>query len=329
MHATETTSHAEREFHNGAEQADGGARARILVLLAAYNGSDWIGPQIESILEQRGVDVRLAVRDDGSTDGTPAELARLARDSRVSLIPCAAATGSAAQNFLTLIRENAAEEADFVAFADQDDLWDRDKLLRACRTVAAEASAGYSSATLAVWEDGRQRLLRPSGAATSCDFLFEGAGQGCTFVLSADFYSRVRRFLTSRAELTRELHYHDWAIYALARAWGLPWSFDPRPSLKYRQHDRNDTGARGTAGGLKRRLLLIRRGWYGAQLRTIAELCSAAAGSNATIRAWRSMLFRPDGLRRRLQIAGFALRGGRRRMRDRAMLATAALAGWI
>jgi glycosyltransferase involved in cell wall biosynthesis len=49
-------------------------RPKVLVLLAAFNGSDWIVEQIESILGQEGVDLSLLIGDDGSTDGTLAKL---------------------------------------------------------------------------------------------------------------------------------------------------------------------------------------------------------------------------------------------------------------
>jgi hypothetical protein len=99
--------------------------------------------------------------------------------------------------------------------------------------------------------------------------------------------------------------------------------------MRYRQHDGNDTGARGTLNGITRRFSLVRQGWYRTQLRTIAELCKAAAPANAIIAAWYSEFLRPDGWRRRLQIARFCLTGGRRRMRDNMVAVLAALSGWI
>lgn len=305
-------------------------RPRVLVLLATYNGSRWIREQIETVLAQEGVDVQITVRDDASTDGTRLELARFVEeDDRVKVVAATAPSGSAGQNFLTLIRENPATPFDFVAFADQDDLWNPDKLIRACSTLAASASAGYSSATVALWADGRQRTLKISGAPTRTDFLFEGAGQGCTFVLTAAFYERVRSFLATQLEATRGLHYHDWLVYALARSWGLQWRFDAKPSMKYRQHPKNDTGARGTARGAVRRLSLIRQGWYRTQLHTIAKLCTVAAPTNTTLVEWHRQLARTDSWDRRLRIARFCLRGGRRRARDNLIAMFAALAGWI
>ena len=304
-------------------------RPRVLVLLAAFNGSRWIREQLESLLAQEGVDLRIVVRDDSSTDDTRWELARFAHDSRIKVVTAPAWGGSAANNFLALIAENAAGTCNFVAFSDQDDVWDRDKLARACRMLAASPSAGYSSATIAAWANGRERLVKTSGAPTSSDYLFEGAGQGCTFVLTAEFYERVRRFLATHQGLTAQLHYHDWLVYALARSWGLEWCFDPEPSMRYRQHTDNDTGAKGTLAGIARRLSLIRHGWYRNQLRAIAGLCQAAAPANPTVLAWLQHFSRPQDWRRRFQIVRFFLCGGRRRTRDNLVAVFAALCGWI
>lgn len=302
---------------------------KILVLLASYNGARWIREQLESILAQQGVDVRVVIRDDGSSDGTLQEIARFAEDGRIILAPRSDPTGSAAQNFLSLLRDNSAEGFGFVAFADQDDVWHRDKLQRAHRIMSQSPCVGYSSATIAMWPDGHRAVLRQRGAVTRADFLFEGAGQGCTFVLSSDFYESIRQFVANHRELTRDLHYHDWMVYALARAGGESWTFDPVPSVIYRQHARNDTGARSTPAGLRKRLALIRRGWYRTQLAEILELCCAAAPENRVVFRWRSIFRHPDGWMRRLRIAAFCLRHGRRRPTDNLMIAFAALAGWI
>jgi rhamnosyltransferase len=299
------------------------------VLLAAYNGAPWVADQIDSILAQEGVNVRIIVRDDGSVDETRAKIAPFLRHSPVKLTWSDKPTGSAAQNYFNLMRDNPADDFDFVALSDQDDCWNRDKLVRACDRLRREDSAGYSSATLAVWASGKSAVLTQSSRATGSDFLFGGIGQGCTFVLTGGFYARVRRFLAGNPDITRNVHYHDWALYALARTWGLRWIFDPVPSVRYRQHDRNDTGARTSATGVWKRLTLIRRGWFANQLRAIATLCAAADPVNVMISNWRSTLLARDTWSRRFEIARFCLGGGRRSLRDNAVLVTAALAGWL
>ena len=75
-------------------------RPRVLVLLAAHNGAQWIVHQIETILNQQRVDVRLVVSDDGSYDDTLAKVRQFATDPRVSIVAPPVPTGSAAQNFI-------------------------------------------------------------------------------------------------------------------------------------------------------------------------------------------------------------------------------------
>jgi len=302
----------------------------VLILLASFNGAAWIRQQLQSILAQRGVDISIAVRDDGSADATRAIVQELATSGRIRLLPTSSGTGSAGQNFFALIRENPAENFDYVAFSDQDDIWDPDKLQNACHALQADPRiALYSSAVLAVWPDGRERILRQSTSLTRCDYLFEGAGQGCTFVLSGAFYRRVRDFMVTNPEVTRDLHYHDWPIYALARTWGLYWRFDRRPTVKYRQHGGNDTGARASFGGVRKRLSLMANGWYGGEVLAVTRLCATANPSDSLVNAWRRVAARPPSLRRQLQMAWFFVRHGRRKRADRAMLIIAAILRWL
>jgi rhamnosyltransferase len=321
---------AERNRSAPPEHSSGDKRLpTVLVLLASYNGANWIRQQIESILAQEQVDVQVVVKDDGSSDSTLEAVNSLQSSGRVRLSRHSQHTGSAAQNFLALIRENPADDFEFVAFADQDDTWHCNKLHKAVASLTENEGAGYSSATTAVWPDGRSALLRQSPGITPGDYLFEGAGQGCTFVVPAAFYHQLRRFMLENPALTGSLHYHDWAIYALARTWDRRWSFDAEPSMIYRQHDGNDTGARNSLRGASKRWRLIRQGWYRSQLAVIADLCASAAPSNSTVTAWQVILKLPPGWRRRLRSARFCLRCGRRRALDRALLVISCVLGWI
>jgi rhamnosyltransferase len=304
-------------------------RSRILVLLAARNGTRWLAEQLESILNQSSVDVHIVVSDDCSTDGTPSLIERFFATGRVNLLSASAPSGSAAQNFFQLIIQCDAPDYDYVAFSDQDDIWYAHKLERACAALGEGGSVGYSSAVEAVWDDGRTRILSQKATPTASDFLFEGAGQGCTFVLTAKFYARVREFLIRHRELTRALHYHDWTTYALARSWELGWIFDPEPSMQYRQHSGNDTGARFSFGGVGKRLSLIASGWYGRHVCAIARICMEASPTMPVVNAWCAIARAPTSVIRSCRMAWFCVRGGRRRVLDRAIVVAAALAGKI
>lgn len=43
---------------------------KVCVLMSTYNGEKYVKEQIESILNQKNVELTLLIRDDGSSDGT-------------------------------------------------------------------------------------------------------------------------------------------------------------------------------------------------------------------------------------------------------------------
>jgi rhamnosyltransferase len=100
--------------------------------------------------------------------------------------------------------------------------------------------------------------------------------------------------------------------------------------MKYRQHSQNDTGARASYAGIRKRLGLIRSGWYSRQLNHIANLCSAAAPDHTVVARWLSILSAKHGVARRAQLLSFLLTtGGRRRPADNFVMGAAACVGWI
>lgn len=299
-----------------------------LVLMASFEGEQYIREQLESILSQRGVLVDIIIGDDASTDSTTTIARSLDKNGKISVIERAVRHGTAAQNFVQLIREADASQYDYVALSDQDDIWHADRLIRAIRAMSVAGAGGYSSSVTAWWPNGSEKILRQSARIRAADYLFEGAGQGCTFVLARELFEFVQHMFRSRPDLTTELIYHDWAIYALARARGFGWVFDPEPSLMYRQHATNETGARFTPAGISRRLRMIRDGRYRRQITAISRLCCEADPAQAMAKLWLG-IERYPAFRRRISCALFASRHGRRRAMDRMGTALAALCGWI
>ena len=297
--------------------------------MAACNGDEWIEQQIRTILGQNAVDVHIVISDDLSADRTLDVISVFHSTGRVSVISPELPTGSAAQNFLFLIRETDAKNYSFIAFSDQDDIWLPDKLTRACAILIERGADIYSCATTAFWINGRERLLAQAASATESDFFFEGAGQGCTYVLTKAFYDKARAFILQNGELTERLHYHDWMFYALSRSWRLKWTYDSCPMLLYRQHEKNDTGAKTTLKGIRRRLTRIRSGWYAEQVREIARVCAKAAPCDARIVSWCRIISQPRSVARWLGILKICIAGGRRRHSDYLMLFVASASGWL
>src|SRR5271166_3221992 len=97
---------------------------RVTVITPAYNVRQYIGEAIDSVLAQTFRDFEYLVVDDGSTDGTIAEiLSRVEIDPRLRLIEAQHGGPARARNIAI---EQA--EGEFIAFLDGDDRWDPDFL---------------------------------------------------------------------------------------------------------------------------------------------------------------------------------------------------------
>ncbi len=98
-------------------------RPRVAVLLAACNGQEWIEEQIFTILGQRDVELEIIIGLDISTDDTAEYCHRLqSKESRVRVLKNFG-PGSASGNFLRLLCHLDYDHYDYVALADQDDIW--------------------------------------------------------------------------------------------------------------------------------------------------------------------------------------------------------------
>lgn len=235
----------------------------VYVLLATYNGERWIREQLDSILAQTNVALKLIVRDDGSSDSTPQILEEYAQNnSNVWLLYCESLERGATENFFSLLR-NISVQQGYVALADQDDVWQEDKLSRALSQMAQSGAGGYSSNVLSIGRQGKTRLIRKDFQQTEYDYLFEGPGPGSTFVLTAAESTSLSDYLIANPELSCQVLIHDWFIYAYLRARGVRWHIDNYPGVSYRQHDSNEIGANlGFGAALKRARLILSGGGF-------------------------------------------------------------------
>lgn len=301
---------------------------RVVVLLATFNGARWLGEQLDSILNQKGVDVRIIALDDESTDGTFEQLTERAQtDARLTMLPRSGPSGSAAANFYRLILRAETDPDELVAFADQDDVWRARKLESHARILTESDVDGVSSNVTAFTGKGERSLIRKDYPQRRFDFLLESAGPGSTFLLSPRLVQLARSTLANDETLARGDTPHDWLIYAIARAHGWTWHIDAEPTVDYRQHDANVLGANVGFKPAQQRLNAMRSGTHRASAITAARAALAVAAPELrpdleTL----SELFTKRDVRSRWALAA---RAGqlRRRPRDRAVIRTAIATG--
>ena len=236
---------------------------KIAVLLASYNGVKYIKEQVDSILNQKEVDVTIFISDDLSTDKTIEYLQDIYKDFKnIVYLPSGSKFGGAGKNFFRLIRDVDFSSFDFISFVDQDDIWYEDKLIRAIKTIEDKQLDAYSSNVLAFWEDGKEMIINKSSSQARYDYLFEAAGPGCTYVLKKDLAIFLQNFICDNWEDVNKVELHDWFIYAFARENNYKWHIDEKPSMRYRQHTSNQVGANDGLKAKLKRLKKVFSSWY-------------------------------------------------------------------
>jgi rhamnosyltransferase len=216
----------------------------VAILLATFNGQRWLDDQLNSIALQTGVCVRVVASDDQSTDGTRTMLEQSRDRMKLTLLDALPQRlGNANRNFIRLICDADVGQADFIALADQDDLWTPDKLVRAVSELSRTGADAYSSDVTAFWPDGREKVLIKSKPQRRFDHCFEAPGPGCTFVIRRGAYEALRHWSRAQRSALQEIKVHDWLIYAYGRVHGWSWHIDPCTTMHYRQHPGNAIGA--------------------------------------------------------------------------------------
>lgn len=234
----------------------------ICVLMSTYNGQKYLQDQLESIFKQQNVDLSVIVRDDGSTDSTLDILQRysnrLTWHTGENLRP--------ARSFWNLMM--TAPDADYYAFADQDDVWEEHKLANACQYLEKSTKpALYFSQTQLV--DSELKPMVTRDITPKCTFeesLLENYATGCTFVFNKALMQLARKYNPSYLTM------HDYWIYRLCLVVGGDIYFDPISYVKYRQHNYNVVGlSKGWKTDLQRRYIRICKSEC-ERSRTICEL---------------------------------------------------------
>jgi len=104
---------------------------RVSVVMAAYNGEQYLKEQLDSVLCQLGNNDELIVSDDGSADGTIEIIKKYQQQYPIIQLIDGPHTG-VADNFTNAIRHSTG---DIIFICDQDDLWDENKIRIVKRVV--------------------------------------------------------------------------------------------------------------------------------------------------------------------------------------------------
>ena len=110
-------------------------RARVVVLVATYNGEKYLESQLVSLASQVNFKLDILVNDDGSSDKTLEILNKFQKGGLIKKIFHTENVGPS-EAFKNLLSQ--CEGYDYIALCDQDDIWDRDKIERSIFSLGIE-----------------------------------------------------------------------------------------------------------------------------------------------------------------------------------------------
>jgi len=207
----------------------------VSIAMTTYNGEKYIIEQLESILDQTYNNLEIIICDDISNDETVDIIKKYQKkDLRIKLYVNEKNLGFK-KNFEKAI---LLCSGDFIALADQDDVWKKTKIEKLVENIE-HYDLIHSAASL-IDENSNmisEKWLKQDDFKYSFEKLvFGNTITGCTVLfkesLSKDFFP-----------IPSGEKYHDWWLALLAsKANGI--KYIDEPLIYYRQHSRQDTGAK-------------------------------------------------------------------------------------
>jgi glycosyltransferase involved in cell wall biosynthesis len=202
----------------------------VSVVIPAYNAARWIAETIESVLAQTHPPREVIVVDDGSTDDLEAALAPYL-DAIVLVRQDNAGCGFAFNRGIDVAG------GDYVALCPADDLWVPEKLAWQVETLREhpDVDVSFTAAVNFGRVDGPAPVPAASGVLDNGEFRREMFAANRipdpSVLLRRSLHSRLGGYVAEIGE--------DYEFWFRAFAAGATFHFDPRVTVRLRQHGTN------------------------------------------------------------------------------------------
>lgn len=229
------------------------ALIKVQVFLSSYNGEKYIKQQVQSILEQKNVDVFLLIRDDGSTDKTKEILGYLKLENPQKIQIIEGNNLGYRKSFLSMLKY-AKEDVNYFAYADQDDVWELDKLERAS-SLLSERSEEWLYASALKITDKNLNVLSVKDSSnlrqTLGSFFVRTRLAGCTMVFTRELEKIAEKYSQLNVD-AESMPDHDGLICMLSMLYGKKIILDSQAHILHRRHEATETsGGRGIINRIK------------------------------------------------------------------------------
>lgn len=223
----------------------------IYILLVTYNGEKYFIEQIESLLSQSYQNCKIWIHDDGSKDNTGKIIKDYANKypEKIVFFDDDISCGGAKENF-TYLLNNIDKNFDYIMFCDQDDVWKSDKIEKTLEKMQELENRYGNKIPLLVHTDlevvnedlktihhsmWQYEKINPNLNSLN-RLLVHNTITGCTTMIN-------NALLEKSLPISKECIMHDWWIGLVVSCFGKI-GYIKDGTIRYRQHGRNDTGAK-------------------------------------------------------------------------------------
>ncbi len=218
---------------------------KVQILLATYNGENFLREQLDSIINQEYKSWELLIHDDGSNDNTIYILKEYQNNfpNKIRLLIDKKIFSSASKNFFHLI-ENRSKEADLYCLCDQDDLWHKNKLniiierynsKEEKKPVLIHSDLSLINTKGKLLEKSHNKLINfQKNFITKNTSIYYNPVPGCAMTINSA--------LADKISYSKYMVMHDWWILLSAIHEDTTLVYINSPLVAYRQHSGNVMG---------------------------------------------------------------------------------------
>lgn len=225
----------------------------VTILMATYNGEQYILEQLESLRKQDYRNWKLIIGDDNSKDRTLEIISKFQQDcpNQIEVIRNNPPTGSAMKNFMSLLKK---ADTPYIMFCDQDDVWEPHKIrvtLECMKQLEKKQDIPILvHSDLAVFSEkgvisesffAYQNLPTKSSLHS---LIIQNSVTGCTMMINRCLQERMME-----VDDYKNVIMHDYWAALIAAVYGKI-GFVENHTMYYRQHNHNSVGAKASKSPL-------------------------------------------------------------------------------
>jgi glycosyltransferase involved in cell wall biosynthesis len=213
-------------------------RKEIAILLATFNGEDFLDKQIKSIINQSFKAWHLYISDDGSVDNTKNIIGYYKKKYPHKITIYKGPGMGFVANFFSILKKINYPYT-FYAYCDQDDRWSPNKLQIAKKYLSIYDGPALFLSNVKLTNQNDEVISMPKMYKFKPNFqhaIFQNYSSGNTMVYNNHLKDILIKYTSVKTPA------HDWWTYIIATFVGSKIICVNKPLLDYRQHDKSLIG---------------------------------------------------------------------------------------